>query len=247
MRWAQCASGMRASKSKQIIHFKMLPKILLIEDDMLLVSYMLPTMQNNYAVTPVHTVEQARAELAANSFDIVLLDLNLGDNICGADLLPEINETGAKVIVVSATCSGDLALRCLRNKIRAFVDKLDCADGLIPTIERVLRGEQVFPENWLARLGAVATPDMPLLNYVELRVLDMLMIDPTRSNADIADTLNRSESTVKHILSDLFVKFDLTGRLNLVYEANRRSHIPNLTQRPLPDPAGGPRRRKGVL
>lgn len=209
----------------------MLPKVLIVEDEMFVISYMLPTMQNNFQISWALNMEQARAWLAKEKFDVVLLDLDLGvqGKLAGLDLIPEIRETEAKIIVVSARCTGDAAVSCLANGIRAFVDKHECSDRLIPTIGKVLAGYQDFPDEWLASLRGNPSDPLPELDSTEIKVLDVLIAGPSESNATIAATIHRSESLVKNTLTDLYQKFDIKGRHNLVIEARRRGYLPSFT------------------
>lgn len=219
-------------------------KVLLVDDELYLMSFMMPTMQNNYEMSVASNATQVREQLARERFDVVLLDLDLNDNVSGLDLLPEIRETTAKVIVVSARCTPQAALACLRNGIRAFVDKHEFADALIPTIERVLAGQQVFPDAWLATLNDKTVTPLPDLDLTERKVLDLLSIDPSLTNAAIGEALHKSESCIKKCVSELFGKFDIKGRFNLVYEARQRGYLPNLL---LPRPTTSPKRGAALL
>jgi DNA-binding NarL/FixJ family response regulator len=203
-------------------------KILIVEDELVLVRAILPTMQALYDVRFAQTVEGMREALRAEPFDMVLLDLDLGDinGLNGVDLIPEIQQTGAKVMVVSARYSGQMALACFRNGIRAFLDKRDAPEELLVVAAKVLAGQQWFSERWMRNLGEDTVPKLPPFERTELGVLTLLCQEPQPTNAVIAGTLHLSIGRVGNCLTGLFRMLGVDNRVELVKEVRRRGFLP---------------------
>ena len=75
-------------------------KILLIEDDITLGNGIRLALQNaSLQITLCHTLAEARNVLERNSFDLLILDINLPDG-SGLDLLNEVRKTSAIPIIL---------------------------------------------------------------------------------------------------------------------------------------------------
>ena len=75
-------------------------KILLIEDDITLGNGIRLALQNaSLQITLCHTLAEARNVLEGNSFDLLILDINLPDG-SGLDLLNEVRKTSAIPIIL---------------------------------------------------------------------------------------------------------------------------------------------------
>ena len=202
------------------------PSLLLIEDQMLLTTLLLPKLQGQFKVTTVNNPAAARLQLQSQTFAIALLDLKLDDSgvLQGLNLLPALNKSGTPVIVVSAHCTGAAPKLCLRGGIRAFVDKIHSANGLLPAIETVLAGKKSLPAEW----GSINPADLSELNTSALRVLEKILADPSESNRSIANKVSLSLSTVKKNMTTLLRFFDCENRYELAYEAERCGFVPDL-------------------
>jgi DNA-binding NarL/FixJ family response regulator len=208
----------------------MQPSILLIEDQLLVSQLLQRFLESRYDITTASNTEQATVALAERKFDIALLDLKLDQsaNLLGLSLLPLIARNGAKIIVVSAHCSAHAGLACQNSGVVGYVDKIQYEDGLIPAIEMVLAGQQCFSPEWLEAVNSKDLVPLPKVTAVERRVLDLLLEDQTRTNEDMGTLLNLAPDRVRNILTDLFRKFHIKGRYNLVVEARQRGYLPVL-------------------
>ena len=200
-----------------------LPSLLLIEDQMLLSNLLGTHLADKFLVDIALTPEQAREQIAAKKFDIVLLDLKLDNSgeLAGLTLLPSLNENGAPVIVVSAYCTGGAKVVCLHNGIRGFVDKMYCPDGLMPTIETVLAGQQRFPPEW----AAISCADLPVLSNSAFKLLKVLVKCPKCTNELLAVKVRRSLSTVKKNISILLRAFNCDTRYELINKVSRDGYM----------------------
>lgn len=206
----------------------MRPSVLIIEDQLLVSQLMQQLLATRYDVTAVSNTEQAIAALAARKFDVALLDLKLdkSGNLVGLSLLPIIDRNGAKIIVVSAHCSAHAGLTCQKSGVFGYIDKVKCVTDLISTIEMVLAGQQCFSDEWLDAINSKDLLPLPTITAAERRALDLLLEDPNRTNEDLGAILNQAPNRVRNIFTDLFAKFQVKGRYNLVLEARQRGYLP---------------------
>ena len=201
----------------------MLPSLLLIEDQMMLTNFLVPHLADKFLVDIALTPKHAREQIAAKKFDIVLLDLKLDDSgeLEGLNLLPSLNQTGASVIVVSAYCTGAAKVVCQHSGIRGFVDKVYCPDGLLPTIDTVLAGEQKFPPEW----ASINLTGLPRLRHLPIRLLKLLVETPGYTNEALAKKVNRAPDTIKKHISNLLRAFNCESRFELINKVNRSGYI----------------------
>jgi DNA-binding NarL/FixJ family response regulator len=206
----------------------MRPSVLIIEDQLLVSQLMQQLLAARYDVTIASNTEQATAALAARKFDVALLDLKLdkSGNLVGLSLLPIIDRNGAKIIVVSAHCSAHAGLTCQKSGVFGYIDKVKCVTDLISTIEMVLAGQQCFSDEWLDAINSKDLLPLPTITAAERRALDLLLEDPNRTNEDLGAILNQAPNRVRNIFTDLFAKFQVKGRYNLVLEARQRGYLP---------------------
>ena len=148
----------------------------------------------------------ARVQLASQRFDLLLLDLGLGNDF-SLTALPEWRATWPELrIVVLTSMPEDLyAERALRAGADGFVMKSALGQTLLQAIDTVLSG-QVYLSAGLGnkmlrrmtgrtgdRKGTEETP--PELSPREIEVLRL--VGQGKSTREIADALNRSVKTIE--------------------------------------------------
>jgi PAS domain S-box-containing protein len=113
-------------------------RILHVEDDESLTQLVEELLSDEAEVVRAHSLAQARASIATERFDLVILDAVLGDG-SGLDLLPLLNEAGDEappIILYSATePSRELAERVQA----ALVKSRDSVEHLLATVRRLAR------------------------------------------------------------------------------------------------------------
>ncbi len=89
-------------------------------------------------VAQAGTMAEARAEAAASSFDVVVLDLGLPDGN-GADLIGELREAspGGAVLVMSASLHPTNIERAMREGADEVLDKLSPPAEVVGTVRRL--------------------------------------------------------------------------------------------------------------
>lgn len=164
------------------------------------------------------SIREALERLAAQRFDLVLLDHDLGSERA-SQFLPAARQAGfeGRVLVVTAWVSDTEARRLMRQGVSGIFLKEAPLDELSQSIRTVLAGG-----TWLNPAFSKAmenesqtdTATSPLFNDRQRRVLRFVL--EGLSNKEIAWRLQISESYVKAILQSLFQKTGVRTRGQLV-------------------------------
>jgi DNA-binding NarL/FixJ family response regulator len=145
-------------------------KVLLVDDHPLVLSALQAVIQNigsDTTVVGVDSAAAARATLADDSdFDLVLLDLALGD-ADGFDVLVEFRAAypAVPVVVVSASDRASDVIRAIDTGAMGFVPKKSSHGELHAALEMVMTGSMYVPPSMLGlefgRSGAVGGDTVP--------------------------------------------------------------------------------------
>jgi DNA-binding NarL/FixJ family response regulator len=159
--------------------------------------------------------------------DVILLDLILGED-SGTDVIPELlkccEET--RVLILTASHDRDEHRRAVRQGAMGVLIKESGMELLIKAIQKVCEGEF-----WLDRfmtaslLTEIHKPSKPRkedtaedrLGRLSGREKEVIaLVGEGLKNKQIADRLCISESTVRHHLTSIFAKLEVTDRLELL-------------------------------
>ena len=155
-------------------------------------------------ITDAATLPEARALLARQHFDLLLLDLGLGDDFSLA-ALPQLREDhpALKILVLTSMAEELFAERALRAGADGFVTKSALGQTLLQAVDNVIAGgihlSPALSGALLRRAaGRSASPSggsEPELSPREVEVLRLVAAG--KSTREIADTLNRSVKTIE--------------------------------------------------
>ena len=129
-------------------------KVLLVDDHPLVLSALQQVIQrvgNDTTVVGADSAAAARAALAAaNDFDLVLLDLSLGD-ADGFDVLVEFRNAypAVPVVVVSASDRASDVIRAIDSGAMGFVPKRSSHGELHEALRMVMTGSMYVPPSML--------------------------------------------------------------------------------------------------
>jgi two-component system, NarL family, response regulator FusR len=153
-------------------------------------------------VSDAESVAQARSLLSQRQFDLMLLDLGLGDDF-GLTALPLLRQLAPqmKIIVLTSMDEALYAERALRAGADGFVMKSEIAGALQGAIQTVMSG-QVHVSSALAStlLRRMTTNADAVTGRAELspREIEVLrLVASGKSTREIADALNRSVKTIE--------------------------------------------------
>jgi DNA-binding NarL/FixJ family response regulator len=162
--------------------------------------------------------------------DIVLLDVDLG-NDNGLEILPEISAaSGAKVIILTGATNAEIHQTAILRGAQGVLLKTDPARLILKAIEKVYNGEIWISNETLNRVlghlnqskSAAGRTDDPeaqkiaALTKREGEIIRALVNDESSTNKEIADRLFISESTLKNHLTTIYGKLEVKNRIELL-------------------------------
>lgn len=174
--------------------------------------------------------QQAFACISLNKPDVVLLDVDLGDDN-GIEMLPElIVSTNAKFIVLTGEQNPATHQQAIINGARGVLLKTDSARIILKAIEKVHGGE-IWLNNQtlnkvLSRLtqtgasgGKAVDPEqlkIESLTAREREIIKALTQNDSSTNKEIAGSLFISDSTLKNHLTTIYSKLEIKNRIELL-------------------------------
>jgi len=175
---------------------------------------------------------EALALAAREQPDVILLDLDLGDT-SGLDLLPEliVAASSARVLVLTGVLDPKLHRHAVSLGAMGLVLKGKSIDILLEAIEKVHIGEvwlepsmvaNVLTEMTRKKRGKQPNSEEHKIATLTAREREVItLIGEGLRNKQIAQRLFISETTVRHHLTSIFSKLDVSERLELVIYAYR--------------------------
>ncbi len=124
--------------------------ILLVDDDRLVLNSMADWLRScQYEIDTAETLAEARARLENKTYDVALVDIQLGDDQDGFALLREINDLGnlTSVILITGYGTVESAISAIRSGAFDFLTKPLIDAELEMAIERALNQRRVISEN----------------------------------------------------------------------------------------------------
>ena len=201
-------------------------RVLVVDDHEVVrrgVRHVLQQLERPVEVVEAGDLEAARARLASGRFDLLLLDLSLGDDF-GLQALPRLREAAPamKVIVLTSLSEALYAERALRAGADGFVMKSELAAGLLDALRTVLAGQVYLSARQrsevLRRMSGRGVADArPALSPRELEVLRLVAAG--RSTREIAEALNRSVKTIETHKENLKAKLGAETPAQLMRQA----------------------------
>lgn len=179
---------------------------------------------------------------AAASPDLILLDLDLGDENA-LTFLSELREIAknARVLVLTGLKDSDAHRQAIRLGAMGVVLKEHAVEVLIKAIEKVHAGEIWVDRSTMGSLLQEMTrpnsddPDPEEAKVASLTERErqvITLIAEGLKNKQIAERLFLSETTITHHLSSIFAKLEVSDRLELLIYSFRHNlvRIPAKTQ-----------------
>lgn len=172
------------------------------------------------------TPEQALALSHRHAPDLVLLDLDLG-GASGLDVLPQLVQGGARVLVLTGERSQDTLDRAVQLGARGVLRKDAEADTLLKAVAKVHEGELWLDRLTLGRvLHGLVDPQaqsrqcpekkkQAALTLRERKIVEVILEGRGASNKALAARLFISEHTLRNHLSSIYHKLGVGNRLEL--------------------------------
>ena len=202
-------------------------KIVIVEDQMILNDMLKNTISNTYNV--VATSDDASELIKLCDLykpDLILTDICTKNNSSGIINGKKVKDKyGNKIKVLAMTGVPDITFlnETKKANLDGFIYKNISSESLINSIEQILNGYKLFPDNVIYN-----TVDcLKNLNNKELEILKLLCSGNSRE--EIADCLNIAIGTLKNHISSILNKteFDSISKL-LVFCIGNGYIVPNM-------------------
>lgn len=161
--------------------------------------------------------------LQQNDYDLVLLDISLGD-LNGIEALQEIKKKRPKlpVLIVSMYPEQEYAIRAIRAGASGYVSKRSVAAELVQAMQKALAGQRyvspAFAEKMLIDFETDSGKNPhEQLSARELQVL--VLIGRGKTVKQIAEDLRLSADTIRTYRARILQKLSLKGTSQLVHYA----------------------------
>jgi two-component system nitrate/nitrite response regulator NarL len=215
-------------------------RALLVEDQNLvalgmktLIVQIAPMMEFDQA----HDFDSAIGKLQERSFDLLFLDVDLGRaSRSGLDVLQWIQEQELPIHTVMLSSNDDrgTVLKCIDAGASGFISKgsQDGEEVFRAAISTILSGQVFLPSTALGKGGFSPSVSQPPVSVkveslgVSGRLAETLSyICLGMSNKAVARKMDVKEGTIKEYASDLYAKFGVRGRAELIVEMARRGVV----------------------
>lgn len=168
--------------------------------------------------------------------DVCLFDIRMPilDGIEATQILSGAGVADPLVVVVITTFDTDeYVYGALKAGARGFLLKGAAPEQLIEAIRAAVRGDAIIDPGVTARLLArfasqvmAATPPQPIEPLTNREEAVLLVVARGKSNAEIADQLHMSLSTVKFHLASMMTKLAARNRVELAIWAFETGRLP---------------------
>lgn len=164
--------------------------------------------------------------------DLVLVDL---PDFSGTDHFSFFQKLSMPILVLVAQYDTAVYQECLKTGISGLLLKEERADTLFKAIGKIHSGEMWFDRSIMGEtIRQLLNEKQVLCDYPKAHVTNALterekqvvdLICKGMKNKDIADQLFITETTVRHHLTSVFNKLEISSRLELVIYAFKNSLV----------------------
>jgi DNA-binding NarL/FixJ family response regulator len=160
--------------------------------------------------------------------DVIIMDLSMPGDVFRTIAQIVATAPNTKVVVFTAYCSIESALKALDAGATGFALKGSPSSELLEAIDTVMAGQMFVTRQYASqvmnglreRARRQALDEAVKLNVREKQIVGHLM--QARTNREIAAELHISEKTVKHYMTGLMLKLKARNRVEVVI-ASRES------------------------
>ena len=161
----------------------------------------------------------ARRIVAELRPDIVLMDISMPEG--GLDTIPHLLEIrpSQKVVILTVSEAGDHVSRALNSGAKGYVLKGVGSKALAEILQAVANGESYVSPTWWARLlsdltagGTAAGRTDPLSELTDREREVLKLVAAGLSNKRVALRLDLHEKTVKHHMTRILAKLNVSNR-----------------------------------
>ena len=201
-------------------------KVMVVDDDPIVRASLQSYLEQAADLKVIGSLADGREAVAAahDGVDVVVMDIRM-PGLDGLEAARQILAHGElpRVLLLTSFDDEALAREAILAKASGLLLKTATPQAIVDAVRNVHHGSTVFSQEPLARLvqrdvSPDATPPPHLhLNRREQEILELLA--QAYSNAEIAERLYLSESTVKTYVSSVMAQLGVESRLKAVVRA----------------------------
>ena len=215
-------------------------RVVIIDDQMLFrvgIKSLMDQSKDLTCVGDASSRSEALAVVARTQPDVILMDLNLRDE-CVLSFLPDLLAANgdAKVLILTNLRDEELQRKAVRLGARGLVMKDQSFEVLAKAIERVYAGEMWLDRSMTAALieelsrrreANKTNPEAAKIETLTEREREVIAaVGEGLKNKEIGERLFISDITVRHHLTSIYSKLEVSDRLELIIYAYRHNLIP---------------------
>lgn len=161
--------------------------------------------------------------------DVILLDEHLG-SASGISSLQEIRKIfpATRIIIMTGDTTQELIIRAIENGAAGFIYKPFSLKQMDEAINSLMEtGSYLHPVSATKLISTIQKGKeterntLQKLSAKELEVAELLMVG--KSYKEIALLLNKSFHTINYHIKNMYVKFDVNSKTELVYMLNKKN------------------------
>jgi two-component system, NarL family, invasion response regulator UvrY len=165
---------------------------------------------------------EAIRQLEAQAIDLVILDINLGDQ-SGLDVLKQIKQQwpNLPVLILTMHSEKQYATRMLKAGAAGFLNKGSVSEELLAALRKIAKGGRYITESLAEQLvmDIGQKSDIPHERLSDREFEVFRLIAAGHKNKDIAAELFLSEKTVSTYQSRILEKMNLVNRSAIIHYA----------------------------
>jgi DNA-binding NarL/FixJ family response regulator len=185
-------------------------ELLIVDDEPDLVDVLAESLSElGYTIHKAASVDEAKESLIAESFNLIICDIALGENRRGGlEVLSAAGGKSTPVILISGNADYDILKLAINDGVRFFLEKPFDLQVLKKFVDEALSSNSQL----ISRMERFANEKD--LTAREREVFGLLA--KGLSNKEIAESLGTSERTIKAHLSSIFKKFNVDSRAEVL-------------------------------
>lgn len=214
-------------------------RVIIIDDDPIVVESLKMIVEANgiEVVALGHSASEALKLSRENSFDILMMDIRMGD-MTGIKAAIEIlkDKKDAKILLITTFKDDEYIEEAIRIGCKGYILKQNIKT-IIPALQAVNSGQMVLDKEIVSKISELTfnTAKKEInspLNLSQLEAFNMLSereieilkaIGEGLNNKEIASKLFLSEGTVRNYISEMLLKLNLRDRTQLaIYYLNNK-------------------------
>lgn len=203
------------------------PELLLVDDHKLVVAGLCSLLAARYRITIAYNLQEMREKLAAQRFDLALLDLQMEDGNPSKSYREMLNRCTTPILIVASSISDAELWDCNRGGVRGYLAKNLAEDEFERAVEKALQGEAIWDEKARSRLKKF-NENKPQVPKRVIPIIKHLLAPEAPADKAIAQAVGLKTRTVNNYMQLLFDLYGVKLRHQLIAKLNQMGYTKDL-------------------